>query len=208
MADVAKRCRSQSKANFTRATTVFNNLINSASSSELVTKQFEKVMSCWDKLEAAQDDFIAKTDIDVDEDNDGLAYLNGPGEKHSAAMDCYSKFLKDAKLAEGVEMQKAAEDKKLAEEERIKAEARERIAAEEQLRTDELNAKFDFAKNEMMLLIDTFNNMHVGIKDSLADASDDVKREEWGNERSGVNICSKSPSFHSIFVAKVPHFIQ
>ena len=184
MADAAKRCRTQAKSNFTRSITMFDDLIGSASSSELVKKQFDKVMSCWDKLEVAQDDFVSKMDIDIDTHKDGLAYLDEAGENHKRVVESFSKFLKDMKVVENDEMQKTAEDKKLSEEERIKAETRERKAAEEQSRTDELNAKFDFAKNEMLLMIDTFNSMHVGAKDTLADVSADVKQEEWGKIES------------------------
>lgn len=176
MADAAKKRRSQALSNFTRTVNVFDTLITNASPSELVKPQFEKVMSCWDKLEAAQDDFIEKTDIDVDNDPSGVAYLNEPGGRHSAGMERYSEYLKSVKVIEGLEVEKAATDKKLVEDERLKAEAHERKVAQEQLKVEELNEKFTSAKAEILSLVDAFNGMNVGIKDSLADASDEVKR--------------------------------
>ena len=73
MADVAaKKCRSQAKSNFTRAITVFNNLVNAKSPLDLVTEQFDVVMNCGEKLVAAQEEFIDKTEIDVDTDANGI----------------------------------------------------------------------------------------------------------------------------------------
>ena len=62
MADAAKKRRSQALSNFTRSANVFDSLIAESSPSELVKPQFEKVVSCWDKLEAAQEVFIEESD--------------------------------------------------------------------------------------------------------------------------------------------------
>ena len=199
MADAAKRSRSQAKSNFTRATNVFNSLVDTSSSIELVKKQFDKVMSCWDKLEEVQETYIAVADIDVDTDKDGVAYLDDLAPTHSGVMTKYSQFLKDSKTAEDAVLEKAAEDKKSAEEDRIKIEARERMAAEEKLRTDELNSRFESAKTEIVLLVEAFNTMHLNFKDSLKDSSDEVKREEWGKVESDFkSLQSKFVTFSAI----------
>ena len=199
MADVAKNCRSQAKSNFTRAYNHFNKLIDNSSPSELVKKQFEKIMSCWDKLEMAQDDFIMKTDIDVDAEEDGIAYLDAPGENHSDAMERYSEYLKTVKVVEVQEMEKQAGEKKLAEDERVKTEAQDRKVAEEQLKVEERNTKFDSSKAEVLSMVDAFNGMNVSIKDSLTDASEEVKREEWGKiETDFKTLQSKLVTFSSI----------
>ncbi len=182
MADIvkSKNCRKQAKANYTRASNVLKDLIGLSSSPELVNKQFNKAMDCYDKLEAAHDEFIAITDIDIDTDKDGLAYIEEVGKCHTELISSVATFLKDAKTVEDSEIKKAAEDKKTAKEARIKAEAQERLATEEKLRFDKLNARFESGKTEIDLLIDTFNEMHANTEESLKDSSDHVKREEWG----------------------------
>ena len=199
MADAAKRSRSQAKSNFTRATNVFNSLVDTSSSMELVKKQFDKVMSCWDKLEEVQETYIAVAEIDVDVDKDGVAYLDDLAPTHSGVITRYSQFLKDSKTAEDAVLVKAAEDKKSAEEDRIMIEARERVAAEEKLRTDELNSRFESAKTEIVLLVEAFNTMHLNFKDSLKDSSDEFKREEWGKVESDFkSLQSKFVAFSAI----------
>ena len=181
MADVAaKKCRSQAKSNFTRAITVFNNLVNAKSPLNLVTKQFDKVMSCWEKLEAAQDEFTDKTEIDVDSDANGVAYLDEPGLKHAEAMNSYSTYLTEMKTLETTVANAAEEQSK-------------------QMKVLERDTKFNSMKAEIESIIETFNGVNINIKDSLEDATDEVKREEWNKIKTDFNnLQSKVVTLSSI----------
>ena len=74
----AKKIRSNCLSNFTRSANTFDALYNDEAPIDILTGAFEKVQSCWEKLEAAQDSFIELTAIDVDTDAMGIAYLNAP----------------------------------------------------------------------------------------------------------------------------------
>ena len=65
---LAKKRRSQAKSNFTRNVNALEVLIAGSETLLVVTPQFEKVKTCWEKLETAQEEFIDRTDIDIDED--------------------------------------------------------------------------------------------------------------------------------------------
>ena len=58
MADAAKKRRTQAKKNYTRALNIFNTLLAEESPADLVKPQFDKLTSWWDKLEAAQDEYV------------------------------------------------------------------------------------------------------------------------------------------------------
>ena len=179
MADAAKKQRRQALSNFTRTLNTFNTLIEDYSPSVLVEPQFEKVVSCYEKLEAAQDEFIGKTDIDIDVDPNGVAFLDEPSLRHANALKGYSAYLKKDKEVEGVEMKRVVAEQRLLEEERVKKEVRERKVEEEVLKTEELNVKFESAKAEFVSMVDTFKGMNAGIQETLEDASDTDKRNEW-----------------------------
>ena len=183
MADAAaKRARTQALSNFTRAVNTFNKLIAESAPSILVTPQYEKLSNLYDKLEAAQDDFITKTEIDIDNDVNGIKVFDEPSERHADVMKCYSKYLKGEKEIEIVEMRRIEEEKQRLEEDKIKTEARERKLAEEVSKEEdmeEMNTRFESAKVELVSMMDRFVGMNIGIQDTLIDASFIDKRNEW-----------------------------
>ena len=70
-----KTQRATAKSNFTRYVNKLNNLLDSdVTQAELVTPLFEKVNKYYDHLEDAHNEFLAVTDINIDEDADGVAY--------------------------------------------------------------------------------------------------------------------------------------
>ena len=94
-----KKARSLALAAFTRHLNLLNSLMDNEDQVEsLVTSQFQKVQVSWEKLEGANDSFLAKAEIDVCNDPDGLKFLSGPEEKHSSAVGRYSQFLKRSQL--------------------------------------------------------------------------------------------------------------
>ena len=82
MADQEKKRRSNCLSNFTKSVNNFNKLNQDAAPIDLITTAFQKVQSCYDKLESAQDAFIEVTDIDIDTHADGIKYLDEPASRH------------------------------------------------------------------------------------------------------------------------------
>ena len=66
-----KRERSSALRNFTRNLNLINDLFDDAAGNSLVTPQYNKVKSCWERLEEAHDKFMAKADetaMDIETD--------------------------------------------------------------------------------------------------------------------------------------------
>ena len=78
MADAAKKRRSQAKKNHTRALNIFHGLIDDDSPADLVKPQFVKLTSCWEKLEAANDEVVELSDVAEEEDT----FIDQPDEAH------------------------------------------------------------------------------------------------------------------------------
>ena len=149
MASVEKKKRSQALSNFTRNVNKLTELIDSLSPLVVVTPQFEKVMKCWEKLEEAQDEFIAITDIeDVDTDPEGVQYLDAPGIRHSECMKKYSEYLRSEEKVEERNRQQKESDERNFEVERSKREIQESVAKETAVRELELNTKHASVKAE------------------------------------------------------------
>ena len=115
MAKLEKKIRSQTLSNFTRNVNSLISLLDCSAPSVLVSPQFNKMKSCWDKLESAQESFIATTEIDIDTHQDGLAYLDEPGRKLGEVVSRYSEFLEQERESEKVERQKKVEENSIME---------------------------------------------------------------------------------------------
>ena len=75
----AKRERSTALQNFTRNLNLLSELFDESAGNALVTPQFEKVKSCWEKLEDAHDKFVSmvnETGMDLDTDLEGYLYIS------------------------------------------------------------------------------------------------------------------------------------
>ena len=179
MADAEKKRRSYALSNFTRSFNALNSLIDDSAPHVIANPQFEKVKSCWEKLELAQESFIEKTDIDIENDVSGLAFLDEPGERHSAALRRYSEYLKKEDVREKSEVQKKTEEDRLLDWERRKRDALELKVAESSKYEEGVRRKFESAKAEFVLTVDAFKRMNLSMKNTLADASDIDKRREW-----------------------------
>ena len=94
MADQEKKRRSNCLSNFTKSVNNFNKLNQDAAPIDLITTAYQKVQSCYDKLESAQDAFIEVTDIDIDTHADGIKYLDEPAIRHQNVLAAYSNCLK------------------------------------------------------------------------------------------------------------------
>ena len=167
-----KKQRSKAFGNFTRNVNSFDKLIANSTPSSVVKPQFEKVNSCWEALEKAQDAFLDATDIDIELDDGGIKFLDEPAERHDSVLASYSKFLnEEAKREELLEVKKAEDGERL-EDERRKRIAKETKDAEEVLREEEVERRWKSAKAEFASTVDSFRSMVVGVEDSLENVTE------------------------------------
>ena len=98
----AKNKRSQALSNFSRCHNLLTPLLaNPDSPSVVVIPMFEKLKVLWEKLEAAQDCYIELvTDIDVDNDPSGVAYIDNAGDRYAESLLAYSEYVNVCKVKE------------------------------------------------------------------------------------------------------------
>ena len=175
-----KKKRITALSNFTRANNIFKSLIADKASAVLVTPQFQKVNSYWEKLEVAHDEFIEATDLDnIETDKDGMLYMEAPGEEYAATVRVYSTFLNGAAEKEDYDQRRMADEDRAKEVDARKCMQAEKKEAELQLSQEKLKAVFDSAHAELDSSIDSFNRLSLTLVDTLAEASDADKRSEW-----------------------------
>ena len=86
-----KKKRSACLSKFTRNYNILIQRIDDQSPVSLVTPQYDKVKECWLNLEDAHDNFIAATDIeDIENDPEGLKYIDAPNKNYETALKRYS----------------------------------------------------------------------------------------------------------------------
>ena len=176
----AKNKRSQALSNFTRCHNILTPLLaNPDSPSIVVTPQFEKLQVLWEKLEAAQDSYIELvTNIDVDIDPNGIAYINNAGDRYAESLQAYSEYVNKCQAKENDEKKKAVESLKQEEKERLKTEAEEQKLADELLKAEGLKIGFETTKSKLLSTIAVFKDSNENLHDTLAEASDSDKRRE------------------------------
>ena len=80
--------------NFTRSVNVFNSLHGTNPLIDQLTQVFNKVMSRWDALEAAQDAFI---EVVNDADTE-MQYLDEPESRYQKVLIAYDSYKKISQL--------------------------------------------------------------------------------------------------------------
>ena len=178
MAQQEKKMRSHALANFTRAVNTFNNLVDAKSYSNVVIPQFEKVQIYWEKLESAHESFIEKTDIDIDAEDDGLKYLDEPGERHAALLLKYSMYSGGVKDEEKTAAEVIQREKRQADEEVRKAQVEESKIAENERISEEKRNEFTSTKAEFIAAAEAFERLNVSLKGTLENVSSVDKRAE------------------------------
>ena len=159
-----KKNRTKAKSDFTRSEKTLRTLIDNNSQSFLVTEQFEKLKICFQKLEDAQDAFLGVTEIDIEEDANGLKYMDGPSDQYDNALTTYSAYLRTSEDTERNQLKKNEEDD---------------LKAVKEVQQGEIREKLRCEKAKLETAIDTFGWTNDNIEDSLAEASDSDKRKEW-----------------------------
>ena len=94
MADLAKRKRILELSNFTRNLNKLIKYIDEGAPGSMVNPQYEKMQDCYEKLEAAHNDYLAVADIDIETDKDGIKYMDGPDKRHEEAVSRYIPYMK------------------------------------------------------------------------------------------------------------------
>ena len=174
---VAKKKRSKALSKFTKNLNTFNGLLEVNSPKSLVEPQYELVKTCWSTLEDAQDEYLdAIEDIDA---AGGLNYLDDPGVRHTEALKAYAAYLKAADVSELAAVKQRAHDADLLGHEQRQREADQRLKEEQARAKEELIQKFASLKVEVDVGVASFSHLTQGLKDSLGDASEEVKREQW-----------------------------
>ena len=173
----AKKKRSKVLGTFTRNLNTFTGLLEADSPKSLVEPQYEVLKTCWSALEEAQDEYLDATE-DIDAAG-GLDYLDNPGVRHTDALKAYAAYLKAADVSELAAVKQRAHDAGLLEHEQRKREADQRLKEEQAKAKEELTQKFASLKLEVDVGVGSFSHLTQGLKDSLEDASEEVKREQW-----------------------------
>ena len=174
-----KKQRSSALSKFTRNLNSLTNLLDSNAPGTLVIPQFEKFKQCYENLEDAHDTFIAVTEIDIETDKDGFAYMDGPSDQYNVIMKRYSESLTAFEEVERGQRREREKDDREAERENRRLIEEEKKVAEEQARIADLRAKFDSEEAKLNSAIDSFVRLNSCLKDSVGDASVICKKQEW-----------------------------
>ena len=179
MADEEKQKRWRTLGKFTRIYNALIKLLDQAGSSRaIVDLQFESLKTVWCDLEDAHDAYLMKT-ASLDEDVAEGGYLDEPGERYANALVLYSAFLTNQDDALKKQNELKVEADRQYEEDKRKREAQESKAEEKLKVTEELKEKFRSLKLQVATDAESFKKIAVSLRDSLKDASDQVKRDEW-----------------------------
>ena len=182
--DAAKRRRITALSNFSRNEKLLNKSITNAAPLAVVTPIFEKVNAMWEALEAAHNDFLEVTDIDIEKDAGGIKYLDEPAGRYDTVIVSYSDYLKQE--------EKSTEEKKSEVQVRLETERRQREAkemrdAEEDQRKAEAKRRFESMKAELNSAMESFQRMNLSIGESLKVASEHDIRSEWSKVEVDFN---------------------
>ena len=173
-----KRKRATALGAFTRNENHLNAMLDDASPIHIVTPQFEKLQTCWDKLEQAHDNYIESIAGDIDEETEKS--LDDPGKRYQDIVKRYSEYFKNSTVADR-ESAREKEQKDREAENTLKKEA------EEIARKEEAKIRFDNEKAEIQMSISAFNRLAVSLK-TVDEASDSDKRSQLTKLETEFNL--------------------
>ena len=162
-----KKKRGIAKGRFTRQENLLTNMLDNNAAKVITAPQYEKFVESWNSLEVAQDTYMEVADFDIEEDPEGLKYLDDPATRYQNLVKRYADFLNDSMDAEHTA--ESASRKEM--------EGEKKAAAEDLLRK-ERGLKFLSNKAELETSIDSFKRMVIGVKESVKKSADAVKRAE------------------------------
>ena len=171
--EAADRVRTQCLRNFTRSLNSFDGLVKRKISIDLITAAFNKLQTSYEKLEVAQDEFVAVA-------TDGaeiVDYLDEPSVKFQTALIEYGELQQKSTVeqreilqGQAEENQRIEEDRRAREEEGAKRVEASRLEAEKEVRLEAAIAEFNSGVAVFRRKIDS-------IRGVVAEASDADKRE-------------------------------
>ena len=170
----AKKVRTNCMRYFTRSEKQFNEVHAQDLPLDLVTKAFEKLQSCYNKLEKAQEAYALLADEEEEED-----YLENAGDSYQSILVKFGVFQKKAANDELRFQRELAESKERAEYDRKKKE-KEDAAAEREV-------KFEEEKVEFELVMGNFARLNERVQNVMEEASDEDKRRELEKLQSGMD---------------------
>ena len=173
-----KRKRSSAKGTFTRQETHLTELLDLKSPMVVVTPQYEKFLQCWNNLEEAHESFLAVEDIDAETHDDGDAYLVDPSKRYRTVVNRYAEYLKSSAETDRAEQKQVEESSRAVEEASRKQIEAEKKAAEAELQKQQQELNFASAKAELETSIEAFKRLAEGLKGSISQSSDSIKRRE------------------------------
>ena len=173
-----KKQRSSALQKFTRNLNTLTNRLDSNSPGSLVNPQYDKLKVCYENLEDAHDSFIAATDIDVETDKDGFAYMDVPSTQYNEILKRYSEKLPEFEVQERGHRKEREKDIREAEADNRRLIEDEKRAAEERARNEELKSRFASEKSKLTSAIDSFTRLSIGLKESVGDGSVICKKKE------------------------------
>ena len=172
VAQEEKKRRTTAKSNFTRSVNKLNSLLDKdVSQADLVKPLFEKVKECYDALEKAQQEFLEATDIDLDNDANGFAYMDDCDATHEAAVVRYSNFLKKETNEQLLFMEQTTKENQEKKEKERKDLEREKKEAEIIRLNEERKLRFDSERAQLSSSVAAFKQMTITIADNLAEVS-------------------------------------
>ena len=180
-----KSKRTTALGTFTRNVRTLNTMLDDACPKEIVTTQYEKLQACWDKLEAAHDNYLETIVGDIDDVE--LNKLDEPSDRYHAVLKRYSDFIKTANDEERTQLQQREAANRDAEKVLRQQVAMEKKEAEDDQQKQEMAARFESAKTELETGIDVFNRFVKNMELSLAEATESVKRSELGKVEAEFN---------------------
>ena len=162
-----KKKRGIAKGRFTRQENLLTNMFDNNAAKVITAPQYEKFVEIWNSLEVAQDTYMEVADFDIEEDPEGLKYLDDPATRYQNLVKRCADFVNDSMDAE-----RTAESAS-----RKEMEGEKKAAAEDLLRKEQ-GLKFLSNKAELETSIDSFKRMVIGVEESVKKSADAVKRAE------------------------------
>ena len=170
-----KKVRTQCLMNFTRSVNVFNSLHATDPLIDQLTQVFNKVMSRWDALEAAQDAFI---EVVNDADTE-MQYLDEPESRYQKVLIAYDSYKKKSIEDEYKLKEQLTADAKKADDERRIKEVENAANIEAARIQAEKKIHFESTEEELKLEVDSFAACNNDIQEVMKDAAVGDKRRAF-----------------------------
>ena len=111
-----KKRRTIALGTFTRNEKSLIQMIDTNSPKHIAVPQYEKLQSCWNKLEESHDAYVESIEGDIDENSEDFKKLDEPYMRYQTAVQRYSEYYTAADTAERAVVQQKEQSDRVAEE--------------------------------------------------------------------------------------------